>query len=138
VSTEATVHRRRFLDLGDVARNFGAVFADPKAVFGIKLGLAGILAVYISQLIRLDHANWALFTVLVLAPAQYVGAIAQRSIALVVGTIMGDSSVYGWSGITNKIVCFFWRSFSFTSVSTCTCLGARFSPTASFCALTLS
>ena len=60
MSTEATVHRRRFPDLGDVARNFGAVFADPKVVFGIKLGLAGILAVYISRLIRLDHANWAL------------------------------------------------------------------------------
>jgi uncharacterized membrane protein YccC len=89
VSTEATVHRCRFPDLADIARNFGAVCADPKAVFGIKLGLAGILAVYISRLIRLDHANWALFTVLVLAPAQYVGAIAQRSIARVVGTIIG-------------------------------------------------
>src|SRR5580704_2355613 len=75
--------------LGDVAKNFAAVFADPKTTFGIKLGLAGLLALYISRLIRLDHANWALFTVLVLAPAQYVGAIAQRSIARVVGTIIG-------------------------------------------------
>jgi uncharacterized membrane protein YccC len=58
-------------------------------MFGIKLGLAGILAVYLSRLIRLDHANWALFTVIVLAPSQYVGAIAQRSIARVVGTIIG-------------------------------------------------
>ena len=89
MSAEVTVHRRRFPDLGDVARNFGAVFADPKTVFGIKLGLAGILALYISKLIRLEHANWALFTVLVLAPSQYVGAIAQRSIARVVGTIIG-------------------------------------------------
>jgi uncharacterized membrane protein YccC len=56
---------------------------------GIKLGLAGMLALYISRLIRLDHANWALFTVIVLAPSQYVGAIAQRSIARVVGTIIG-------------------------------------------------
>ena len=137
MSTEATVHRRRFPDLGDAARNVGTVFADPKAIFGIKLGLAGILAVYISQLIRLDHANWALFTVLVLAPAQYVGAIAQRSIALVVGTIMGDSSVYGWSGITNKIVCFFWCSCSSTFLCACTCIGARISPTPFFCALSL-
>jgi len=58
-------------------------------MFGIKLGLAGLLAVYISQLIRLEHANWALFTVLVLAPVQYVGALAQRSVARVVGTIAG-------------------------------------------------
>jgi p-hydroxybenzoic acid efflux pump subunit AaeB len=89
VSAEATVHRRRFPDLLDVARNFGAVFADPKSMFGMKLGLAGILALYISKLIRLEHANWALFTVLVLAPAQYVGAIAQRAVARVVGTIIG-------------------------------------------------
>ena len=73
--TEVAAHRRRFPDLGEVASNFGAVFADPKTIFGIKLGLAGILALYISRLIRLEHANWALFTVLVLAPAQYVGAI---------------------------------------------------------------
>jgi uncharacterized membrane protein YccC len=56
---------------------------------GIKLGLAGMLALYVSLLIRLDHANWALFTVIVLAPSQYIGAIAQRSIARVVGTIIG-------------------------------------------------
>src|SRR5258708_34172827 len=85
VSAEATVHRRRLPVLGEVTRNFAAVFADPRMMFGIKLGLAGLLAVYISQLIRLGHANWALFTVLVLAPAQYVGAIAQRSIARVAG-----------------------------------------------------
>jgi uncharacterized membrane protein YccC len=89
VSAEATVHRRRFQDLGDVARGVTAVFVDPKAMAGIKLGLAGMLALYFSQLIRLDHATWALFTVVVLAPSQYVGAIAQRSIARVVGTIIG-------------------------------------------------
>ena len=79
VTTVAGSYPRRFLDLWSVARSFGAVFGDPKTLFGIKLGLAGLLSVYLSQLIRLGHANWALFTVLVLAPAQYVGAIAQRS-----------------------------------------------------------
>jgi uncharacterized membrane protein YccC len=72
-----------------MARDLAPVFADPKTVFGIKLALAGLLAVYLSQLIRLGHASWALFTVLVLAPAQYVGAIAQRSVARVAGTIIG-------------------------------------------------
>ena len=89
VSTAAGSYPRRLLDLWSVARSFGAVFADPKTLFGIKLALAGLLSVYLSQLIRLGHANWALFTVLVLAPAQYVGAIAQRSVARVVGTIIG-------------------------------------------------
>jgi uncharacterized membrane protein YccC len=94
VSAEVTVHRRQLPALGDVARNLTAVVADPKTVFGIKLGLAGMLAVYLSQLIRLGHANWALFTVLVLAPAQYVGAIGPRAIARVMGTIIG-----GFAGV---------------------------------------
>ena len=89
MSAEAAVQRRRFPDLAEVVRNVAAVFADLKTMFGIKLGLAGILAVYLSRLIRLDHANWALFTVIVLAPSQYVGAIGQRSIARVAGTIIG-------------------------------------------------
>ena len=89
MSTAANSYPRRLPDFAGVARNFAAVFADPKTLFGIKLGLAGLLSVYLSQLIRLGHANWALFTVLVLASAQYVGAIAQRSVARVVGTIIG-------------------------------------------------
>jgi uncharacterized membrane protein YccC len=89
VSTAVNSYPRRLPDLAGVARDFAAVFADPKTLFGIKLGLGGLLSVYLSQLIRLGHANWALFTVLVLAPAQYVGAIAQRSVARVVGTIIG-------------------------------------------------
>ncbi|HWY93029.1 MAG TPA: FUSC family protein [Chthoniobacterales bacterium] len=89
MSAEVTVHPGRLPALGDVAKNFTAVVADPKTVFGIKLGLAGLLAVYLSQLIRLGHANWAVFTVLVLAPAQYVGAISPRSVARVAGTIIG-------------------------------------------------
>jgi hypothetical protein len=75
--------------LTGISRSVVAVFADPKTLFGIKLGLAGLLSVYLSQLIRLGHANWALITVLVLAPAQYVGAIAQRSVARVAGTLIG-------------------------------------------------
>jgi len=89
MNTAANSYPHRLSAPWDVARNFAAVFADPKTVFGIKLGLAGLLSVYLSQLLRLGHANWALFTVLVLAPAQYVGAIAQRSVARVVGTIIG-------------------------------------------------
>ncbi|MBV8417123.1 MAG: FUSC family protein, partial [Verrucomicrobia bacterium] len=89
MSTAANAYQRRLPVLWDVAKNFYAVFADPKALFGIKLGLAGLLSVYLSQLIRLGHANWALLTVLVLAPAQYVGAIGPRSVARVIGTVIG-------------------------------------------------
>src|SRR6516162_9615879 len=89
VSTAANAYQRRLPVLWDVAKNFYAVLDDPKALFGIKLGLAGLLSVYLSQLIRLGHAKWALLTVLVLAPAQYVGAIGPRSVARVIGTMIG-------------------------------------------------
>jgi p-hydroxybenzoic acid efflux pump subunit AaeB len=89
VSSVATSYARRLPDLAGIVRNVAAVLADPKTLFGIKLALAGILSVYLSQLIRLGHSSWAFFTVLVLAPAQYVGAIGPRSVARVVGTIIG-------------------------------------------------
>jgi uncharacterized membrane protein YccC len=89
VNSVASSYARRLPDLGGIARNVAAVLADPKTLFGIKLAVAGILSIYLSQLIRLGHASWALFTVLVLAPAQYVGAIGPRSVARVVGTIIG-------------------------------------------------
>jgi len=89
VSTAANAYQRRLPVFWDVPKSFCAVFADPKALFGVKLGLAGLLSVYLSQLIRLGHANWALLTVLVLAPAQYVGAIGPRSVARVIGTVIG-------------------------------------------------
>ena len=138
MSAEATVHRRRFPAFGEVTGNFAAVFADPRMMFGIKLGLAGLLAVYVSQLIRLGHANWALFTVLVLAPAQYVGAIAQRSIARVVGRSVEGFRGYGCSGIMNMIACSFWGSPSFTFGSACTCTAARSFRTHFFYVRTLS
>jgi len=138
VSAEATVHRRRLPALGDVAKNFAAVFADPKTMFGIKLGLAGLLAVYISQLIRLGHANWALFTVLVLAPAQYVGAIAPRSVARVVGTILGGLSGVWLVGNYQQDRLFFLL-FAFGYIWLCMYMyGGRIFPYAFFlCANTL-
>ena len=89
MSATAKSYPRQWTVVQSMTQDLVSVLVDPKTVFGIKLALAGLLAVYLSQLIRLGHASWALFTVLVLAPAQYVGAIAQRSVARVVGTIIG-------------------------------------------------
>ena len=62
---------------------------------GIKLGLAGILALYATEVLRLPHDNWAILTVLVLMNAQYVGSIAVRAIMRVLGTI-GGAAVGVW------------------------------------------
>ncbi len=72
---------------------------DPNALkFGVKFGVAGISAVYISLLIRLSEPTWALFTVFVLMIAQYVGAIAEKSLFRFVGTIVGGLLGYLLTG----------------------------------------
>ena len=56
---------------------------------GIKFGLAGVLSVFIALLIRLPEPTWALITAFVVMLAQYVGAVAEKSIMRIVGTVAG-------------------------------------------------
>lgn len=62
---------------------------DPAIRYAIKFGLTGMLAVFIALVIRTPMPTWALFTVFVLMIAQYVGAIAEKSIFRIIGTIIG-------------------------------------------------
>jgi uncharacterized membrane protein YccC len=71
------------------------VLRDLRVRHGIKLGLAGTLALYATEVLRLPHDNWAILTVLVLMNAQYVGSIAVRAIMRVLGTI-GGAAVGVW------------------------------------------
>ena len=43
--------------------------------YGIKLGLAALLALYCAEVLRLEHPNWAILTVLGLMSVPYVGSI---------------------------------------------------------------
>ncbi|MCX6969471.1 MAG: FUSC family protein [Verrucomicrobia bacterium] len=70
------------------------LYGDMAFRYGLKFGLAGVLAVYISLWARLDKPGWALFTVFVLMTAQYVGAIAEKSIFRLIGTVVGGVSGY--------------------------------------------
>ena len=65
------------------------LFRDLRVRYGIKLGLAGTLALFATQILRLPHDNWAILTVLVMMTAQYVGSIAVRAIMRLIGTIAG-------------------------------------------------
>jgi uncharacterized membrane protein YccC len=65
------------------------LFRDLRVRYGIKMGLAGILSLYLTQVLRLPHDNWAILTVLVMMSAQYVGSLAVKAILRVVGTIGG-------------------------------------------------
>jgi uncharacterized membrane protein YccC len=62
---------------------------DLRVQYGIKLGLAGLLALYCTQVLRLEHPSWAILTALVLMGARYVGSITVKAIMRLVGTIGG-------------------------------------------------
>ena len=49
-----------------------SLFGDLRIRYGIKMGLAGVLALFCTQLLRLPNDNWAILTVLVLMSAQFV------------------------------------------------------------------
>src|ERR1700693_830360 len=62
---------------------------DVRVRHGIKMGLAGLLALFCTQVLRLPNDNWAILTVLVLMSAQFVGSITVKAIMRVIGTIAG-------------------------------------------------
>jgi hypothetical protein len=53
------------------------------------MGLAGLLALFCTQVLRLPHDNWAILTVVVLMSARFVGSVALKAIMRVIGTIVG-------------------------------------------------
>ena len=65
------------------------VFRDLRVRHGIKIGLAGTLSLYLTQVLPLPHDNWAILTVLVMMTTQYTGSIAVKAILRTVGTIAG-------------------------------------------------
>jgi uncharacterized membrane protein YccC len=65
------------------------LFSGVRVRYGIKLGLAGLLALCLTQLLPLPHDSWAILTILVIMLSQYVGTAAVKAIMRVVGTIAG-------------------------------------------------
>lgn len=73
-------------------------FGDPAVRYGLKFGLAGVLAVTVSLALRIPQPTWALFTVFVLMIAQYVGAIGEKSVFRFIGTVAGGVTGYLLTG----------------------------------------
>ncbi len=65
------------------------IFGNLAVRHGIKMGIAGVLSVFVALLIRLPQPTWALTTVFVIMLAQFVGAVAEKSLMRVVGTTIG-------------------------------------------------
>jgi len=67
-----------------VARKWHWPLEDPlgdlRVRYGIKLGLAGLLTLYVTQVLRLEHPNWAVLTVLAMMNSHHVGSITLKAI----------------------------------------------------------
>ena len=63
--------------------------SDLRVQYGIKLGLAGLLALYGANVLRLEHSSWSILTVVVMMNSQYVGSITVKVILRISGTISG-------------------------------------------------
>jgi uncharacterized membrane protein YccC len=75
--------------LGLFCKAITALPRDGAFRFSVKFGIAGILAVFATLLNKSQEPTWALFTVFVLMVAQYIGAIEEKSILRIIGTVIG-------------------------------------------------
>jgi uncharacterized membrane protein YccC len=58
---------------------------------GLKMGVSGLLALYLAELLRLQFPTWSLFAVIVLMIPRYVGSIALKSLLRMIGTLVGGA-----------------------------------------------
>ena len=65
------------------------LFGDLRVRNGIKVGISGVVALLVTQVLRLPHDSWAILTVLVMTTSQYVGSMAIKAVMRVAGTIGG-------------------------------------------------
>ncbi len=95
-----------------------SLFGDLRVQYGTKLGLAGLLALYCALVLRLEHPNWSILTVVVMMNSQYVGSITVKAILRVFGTIGGALlgiwlvGSYGSSPVILLIAIFFVMAFA--------------------------
>jgi len=65
------------------------VLGDLRIRSGIKFGLAALLALYVAEVLRLEHPNWSILTVLSMMSVPYVGSISTLAITQTLGAIAG-------------------------------------------------
>ena len=79
---EATL--RRF----GLARQLEAVDREGVAQ-GIQMAVSVVVALFFALVLRLDYPAWAVFTVLMLSMARFVGAVQEKAAFRLIGTIVG-------------------------------------------------
>lgn len=56
---------------------------------GAQMAVSVVSALFLALLLRLEYPSWAVFTVLMLSMARYVGAVQEKSILRLIGTVVG-------------------------------------------------
>jgi uncharacterized membrane protein YccC len=71
-----------------LARQLEAVDRDGVAQ-GIQMAVSVVVALFFALVLRLDYPGWAVFTVLMLSMARFVGAVQEKAAFRLIGTIVG-------------------------------------------------
>lgn len=72
-----------------VLRRLTTALHPGAAALGLQIALAGMAAFFFAQLLRLQYPSWSVFTVIVLLTARYVGALEEKALLRLIGTILG-------------------------------------------------
>lgn len=91
---DAAAHPARPATLAHWASVFAKLPLDGAFRHGLKFGAAGVLAVFMTLWNKSADPTWSLFTVIVLSSAQYIGAISEKSLLRMAGTIIGGLAGY--------------------------------------------
>ncbi len=68
---------------------------DPEAAaLGLQMALAGTLAFFFALVLRLNYPVWSVVTVVPMLMAQYAGAIQEKSVLRIIGTLVGGALGY--------------------------------------------
>ena len=72
-----------------VLQRLTAALQPGAAALGLQMALAGMIAFFFAQVLRLQYPSWSVFTVIVLLIARYVGAVEEKAFLRLIGTILG-------------------------------------------------
>ncbi|MBE2179960.1 MAG: FUSC family protein [Chthoniobacterales bacterium] len=88
------------------------------AALGLQMAIAGTAAFYFSQFLRLEFPSWSVFTVIMLLSAQYVGAIQEKAVLRMIGTVLGGLLGYLATGAWQQTpVLYLGMTFAITAFS---------------------
>ena len=91
---DRTIRRVRFVGQQSFARRVWTTLEPRAAALGLQMALAGMAAFFFAQVLRLQYPSWSVFTVIVLLLARYVGAVEEKAVLRLIGTVLGGVLAY--------------------------------------------